>query len=607
MSEELHLIVLWQNARYKQKEILEDIKSQVKILEVIEIEWSSNNVANNFTRFYGVKLPNRSFKEKECGRGKFLTVVVKDENPVYGYVETSRGFEYINKNLLELKEKYRSWTRGGHKIHTTNTPAETNHDITLLLGVNYNDYLKTAPESWDGSFRQVKRDITGCNGWKDLKEFFYVLNATSNYCVLRNYEILPEEFKSDLHGDIDILTDNFDDMVFLTGAKPVFKKKYRVHHKVKIAGQDVLFDFRFLGDDYYCQDFEEDILKTRVLNEKGIYIPNNENAFYSLIYHCIIQKKIIALDYYNKARLLFDKLNYNGSDNIDKYNNPFDFYIKLLDNFIFEKHYSYTKPKDLSVFFNKKYVNLKKITKWLEEVYNITNISPYMVGKSYSQSNYQYFTGNLNGKKVFIKWGGLRKSTKTEFKFGKILYEQNSANFIKPYLFNFNMDKNFIVTDFVEGKMLSDAMKENSLTEDEKESFIKQFESIADTLEKTHVIHRDIRPDNIMILPDGTLKLIDMQFAVNGKKYREEKYYWKHCEILSSLGDKYKKRKYLWDDMYSLNEIISELGGQSKNIRDRIGKNRINNVIFRILFYLKTIPFFFLKKIIFLFKKIKQN
>ena len=41
---------------------------------------------------------------------------------------------------MPCKEKFRDLTGGGHKIHSTNSPLETNHDLTLLLGINYNDY-----------------------------------------------------------------------------------------------------------------------------------------------------------------------------------------------------------------------------------------------------------------------------------------------------------------------------------------------------------------------------------------------------------------------------------------------------------------------------------
>ena len=167
---ELHLIVLWHNARYREKEILEDIQKNLQIVECYDIKWSKDKVASNFTRFYGEKLDNGSFKEKECGTDSFLLVVVMDNSPVYEFVETSRGSEYVNVNLFNLKSKYREWTRGGHKIHTTNTPEETNHDITLLLGVNYEDYLAEHNGNWDGKIKSIERNLTGAEEWKSLEE-----------------------------------------------------------------------------------------------------------------------------------------------------------------------------------------------------------------------------------------------------------------------------------------------------------------------------------------------------------------------------------------------------------------------------------------------------
>ena len=138
---EIHLFILWENARYKEKEILEDIKQNFNIIGLYNISWSNDKVAENFTRFYGTFLPKNSGKEIHCGRGDFLLVIVEDENPIYEERNTSHGPEIVNINMFDKKEYYRELTGGGHKIHATNSQEETNHDLTLLLGVNIEDYL----------------------------------------------------------------------------------------------------------------------------------------------------------------------------------------------------------------------------------------------------------------------------------------------------------------------------------------------------------------------------------------------------------------------------------------------------------------------------------
>ena len=172
MNKELHLFILWQNARYKESEILEDMAKYFTILKQYAITWTPQLVANNFTRFYGVNLPPNSFKEEECGRGEFLLCVVQDENPVYEVRMTSRGPEKVNVNMFDAKDRYRSWTGGGHKIHGTNNEKETNHDLTLLIGMNVADFL--SKEASSTKYEALQKDIEGANGWESLEHMFYV-------------------------------------------------------------------------------------------------------------------------------------------------------------------------------------------------------------------------------------------------------------------------------------------------------------------------------------------------------------------------------------------------------------------------------------------------
>ena len=67
---ELHLMVLWEKSRDKEKEILADLQNSLEILETYDVAWTPDRVAENFSRFYGVKLGSRSAKERECGRGR---------------------------------------------------------------------------------------------------------------------------------------------------------------------------------------------------------------------------------------------------------------------------------------------------------------------------------------------------------------------------------------------------------------------------------------------------------------------------------------------------------------------------------------------------------
>ena len=44
---ETHLFILWENAREKEKEILEDIKKNFEILGLYNMKWNKENFSNN--------------------------------------------------------------------------------------------------------------------------------------------------------------------------------------------------------------------------------------------------------------------------------------------------------------------------------------------------------------------------------------------------------------------------------------------------------------------------------------------------------------------------------------------------------------------------------
>lgn len=330
---ELHLMIIWERGRYEQEKIIADLLTKLAVVDCYEVEWSSDLVASNFTRFYGVNLPDGSFKEEECGRGKFLLLLLKDQSPLYETRATSRGDELVNSKLFDAKTLYRSWTGGGHKIHATNTPQETNHDLTLLLGVSYDDYLKNAPTEWDGQIKAIKRDLLGACGWNALDEFFYALNNTLKYVTLRNFEYLPDSYKSEEHGDIDLLVENFDNARYVANAKKVFEEPHRVHCECRIGGEPVRFDFRHVGDNYYCEQWERDILANRVF-DRGFYVPSKEDYKYSLLYHAIVQKPKLSAEYKKKLSEFFELI-----------------HINVLENFMDARGYNFVEPEDASVYY----------------------------------------------------------------------------------------------------------------------------------------------------------------------------------------------------------------------------------------------------------------
>ena len=72
----------------------------------------------------------------------------------------------------------------------------------------------------------------------------------------------------------------------------------------------------------------------------------------------------------------------------------------------------------------------------------------------------------------------------------------------------------YLVMEYLDGSSLKDHVEKNGKLD--AQTFLKQMQPLMADMEKMHrrgVVHRDIAPDNIILLPDGRLKLIDFGAA----------------------------------------------------------------------------------------------
>lgn len=110
----------------------------------------------------------------------------------------------------------------------------------------------------------------------------------------------------------------------------------------------------------------------------------------------------------------------------------------------------------------------------------------------------------------------------------------------------------YIVMEYVEGQTLAARAAAGPMP---CEDLLRRFLPIIDTLTAIHcagVIHRDISPENIMVQPDGSLKLIDFGAA---RQYRGEGGHYSAISRDSySPGEQYDKngRQGPWTDVYAL-------------------------------------------------------
>ena len=346
---EIHIFIIWEKARYKEDEIFNNLKKDFLIIDVIDIEWSKSLFSNNLTRFYGQNLPIGSHKEEHVGNGEFRLIIIQDKKPLYQARQTSKGISFVNINTFDRKSFFRELTGGGHKIHSSNTETESRHDLFLILGIDAKKYFNKTSNEWDNKIKSHRGDLVGANSWSNLDELFVIMdNTIDEYVVLKKKKKLPHHYDSKIHGDIDLLLKNSQNANYVINGKKVYVDEFRVLNNVKFKNGNILFDFRYLGDNYIDINWGRDILKNFEYYH-SLRVPNKEDHFYSLLYHAYIHKEELP----NKYQNLFHKILPESLKDIDaNFFNSMDNITKLLNEFLIQKNYNFTMPDDITVMFN---------------------------------------------------------------------------------------------------------------------------------------------------------------------------------------------------------------------------------------------------------------
>jgi hypothetical protein len=321
---ELHVIIDW-TCYFSDLE--SKIISPLELVKKIHLHKLPNS-REVMSRFYNVSVDD--FR----GKTDFNVYIVRDNNPFYDFRKTSKGDRRVNINMFDLKQSLRKIT-GGYKIHGTDNIQETKDNLKVL-GLFNENYIEK-------KFNTLKDVFDELNRYPELK-----------WIVMRNFEGMPDNITIDEHLDIDLLvSDYYLVKTILDGISAdccganknnrYEDGKNRILNNVTINNKKVLFDFRYVGDNYYDKKFQEKMLNTRIRHSNGFYIPNKENHLYSLIYHSIIHKAKISPTYikvFKEYGLKESEINRNSLRN-------------KLNHYMSSNGYSYVKPEPSVGYFIK--------------------------------------------------------------------------------------------------------------------------------------------------------------------------------------------------------------------------------------------------------------
>src|SRR5687767_9100263 len=89
----------------------------------------------------------------------------------------------------------------------------------------------------------------------------------------------------------------------------------------------------------------------------------------------------------------------------------------------------------------------------------------------------------------------------------------NHPNILTIYEFGEAEDARFIVSEYIEGETLREIISESRLRLPKILDISIQITGALSAAHKAHLVHRDVKPENIMIRPDGYVKVLDFGLA----------------------------------------------------------------------------------------------
>lgn len=129
-------------------------------------------------------------------------------------------------------------------------------------------------------------------------------------------------------------------------------------------------------------------------------------------------------------------------------------------------------------------------------------------------------------KKDFVAIKILNVKASENDKAYKMFYQEaltlasiTNPNVVRIYSSGVHNDNPYLVMEYVKGESLKDTIKKNSyLLVDEVYAYMKQIINGLSACHNVNIVHRDIKPQNIIKKPDGTIVLIDFGIALITEK-----------------------------------------------------------------------------------------
>jgi serine/threonine protein kinase len=171
----------------------------------------------------------------------------------------------------------------------------------------------------------------------------------------------------------------------------------------------------------------------------------------------------------------------------------------------------------------------------------------------------RYYTGSLRGARmpVFVK-NGLSAMVSNEARAWKRIADAGGREFLAAlHAHDLAGPMPFAAFECIPGESLEALLCGGDAAAAARAA--RDLVALVDVLNAAGVVHRDVRPANLLLRPDGTrsLALIDFAFAVvDGSAHWGDSL---GDEVLRTLGDGLNPQPFVWDDAFSALQIVRRL------------------------------------------------
>ena len=336
-----------------------------------------------------------------------------------------------------------------------------------------------------------------------------------------------------------------------------------------------------IEETYYLLS-EKKIKKSLLIKNKPVkYLQVSTSYFPKKIIDMYVKNKkkyvlymILYNSFYNKEFISFSEKIYASKklNQIHKRNNILYTNRELkeeLDKFLVQNKISILPIKKhffrkIGTFFIKSKFYIFKVLKcpfqFLFVLKNkpIKQICFYKNQFKFNLNDTSYFKGYYNQNLCFIKGGDKLKTAQNEKMCLEVLQADQEKFFLESYKLS---NKNMICLEFCDWQNLNDFFKKENVSSQDIKIILKKSEELLACLKKNNIMHRDLRPDNILAKKIGNktfLKIIDFGYATLNEQDILNADTYVNYKIKKALGDKYKPDLFKWNDAISVLLIMEE-------------------------------------------------